>query len=171
MRAAAAIAFAVAVVGLAACGGPKDRTGAKLELADARFVITQADGQTRTLALAASGAVTFDNEPVVTIEPNGHIVVGGARLARVERDGSISARKVRTNAVVNEDGTFILDGVEELTIGPDGKVTGPLFETMDHPRVALEGGTMAYQGPPGARRAAMVGMAAFLTSLPAAVAP
>ncbi|MBZ0232256.1 MAG: hypothetical protein K8M05_07875 [Deltaproteobacteria bacterium] len=159
------------LVVLAACGGPKDRTGAALELADARLVVTQADGQTRTLALAAGGAVTFDNQPVVTLEKNGHIVIAGKRLARVERDGSISANTVRTNVVVKEDGTFVLDGVEELTIGPDGKVTGPLFETMDHPRVQLEGGTMAYQGPPAARRATMVGFAAFVTSLPTAVAP
>lgn len=42
---------------------------------------------------------------------------------------------------------------------------------MDHPRVQLEGGTMEYQGPPAGRRATMVGFAAFVTSLPTAVAP
>ena len=154
----------------AACGGPKDRSGAKLELADARLVVTQADGTSHVLALTAAGAVTFDNEPVLTLEKAGHILVGGKRLARVESDGGISARKVRTNALVKDDGTFVLDGVDELTIGPDGAATGPLFETIDHPRVKLEGAKVRYEGPPGARRATMVGFAAFLTNLPAAVA-
>lgn len=163
----------VALTGLfalaAACGGARDRTGARLELADAKLVVAQSDGQTHVLALAASGAVTFDNQPLITLEKNGHIVIGGKRLARVERDGSISANTVRTNALVKDDGTFVLDGVDELTIGPDGKVTGPLFETMDHPRVKLEGSTMEYSGPPSARRAAMVGFAALVTNLPSAV--
>lgn len=165
-----ALVVALVVMLAAACGGPKDKTGAKLELADAKLVVTQADGQIHVLALAASGAVTFDNQPLITLEKNGHILVGGQRLARVERDGSISANKVRTNAVVKDDGTFVLDGVDELTIGPDGAATGPLFETMDHPRVKLEGGKVEYVGPPGARRATMVGFAALLTNLPAAVA-
>jgi hypothetical protein len=164
------LALSVVLVLAAACGGAKDKTGAKLELADAKLVITQADGASHVLALSAAGAVTFDNQPVITFEKNGHILVGGKRLARVERDGSISAQTVRTNALVKEDGTFVLNGVDELTIAPDGKVTGPLFETMDHPSLKLEGGTMAYSGPPGARRATMVGFAAFVTSLPAAVA-
>jgi hypothetical protein len=163
----------VVVLGLcaaAACGGVKDKTGATLELADARLVVEQADGQSHVLALAANGAVTFDNEPVITLEKNGHILVGGKRLARVERDGSISANTVRTNAVVKDDGTFVLDGVDELFLSPDGTASGPIFETMDHPRVKLEGSKMRYEGPLGARRATMVGFAAFVTSLPAAVA-
>lgn len=160
--------FGVSVT-LAACGGAKDRTGAKLELADAKLVVAQADGQTHVLALSAAGAVTFDNQPVITLEKNGHILVGGKRLARVERDGSISAQTVRTNAVVKEDGTFVLNGVDELVLAPDGTASGPLFETMDHPRVVLEGAKVRYDGPPGARRATMVGLAAFLTDLPAAV--
>jgi hypothetical protein len=122
------------------------------------------------LALTAAGAVTFDNEPVITLEKNGHIVVGGKRLARVESDGGISARKVRTNAVVKDDGTFVLDGVDELVLAPDGTASGPLFETMEHPRMKLEGAKVRYEGPPGARRATMVGFAAFVTGLPAAVA-
>jgi hypothetical protein len=155
----------------AACGGPKDRTGAKLELADAKLILAQADGQTRVLALAADGSVTFDNQPLIKLEKSGgHIVIGGKRLARVERDGSISANSVRTNAVVKDDGTFVLDGVEELVIDKDGNVTGPLFETLDHPKLVLGGGKLRYEGPPGARRATMVGLAALLTNLPAAVA-
>lgn len=170
MRKVLLLGLLASIVTLGACGGAKDRTGAKLELANAKLVVTQADGQIHVLTLAANGAVTFDNQPVVTLEKNGHIQVGGKRLARIERDGSISASTVRTNAVVKEDGTFVLDGVDELTIGPDGAATGPLFETMDHPRVKLQGGKVEYVGPPGARRATMVGFAAFLTNLPAAVA-
>ncbi|HUQ07901.1 MAG TPA: hypothetical protein VM261_35645 [Kofleriaceae bacterium] len=165
-----ALVVTLGLVAAAACGGAKDKTGAKLELADARLVITQADGANHVLALAANGAVTFDNEPVITLEKNGHINVGSKRLARVERDGSISATTVRTNAAVTPTGSFMLDGVEELVIGPDGNVTGPLFETMEHPRFKIEGATMKYEGSPGARQATMVGFAAFVTSLPAAVA-
>jgi hypothetical protein len=157
---------------VAACGGPKDKTGAKLELADAKLILVQADGQTRVLALAADGSVTFDNQPLIKLEKNGgHIVIDGKRRARVERDGSISANSVRTNAVVKDDGTFVLDGVEELTIDQDGNVTGPLFDTLDHPKLVLAGGKLRYEGPPGARRATMVGFAALLTNLPAAVGP
>ncbi len=156
------------VLAMGACGA-KDKSGARLDLADARLVITQADGATHVLALAAGGAVTFDNQPVLTLERLGHIVVGGHRLARVELDGSISANKVRTNATVSPEGTFVLDGQTELTIADDGAVTGPLFETMDHPRLKLEGAKVRYEGPPAARRATMVGFAAFVTSLPAAV--
>jgi hypothetical protein len=169
MRALVVAGLLVLAVAATACDGPRYRSGAKLELADAKLVVEQADGQLHVLALNAAGAVTFDNEPVITLEKTGHILIGGKRLARVEPDGSISANGMRTNVQVKEDGTFILSTIEELTFAPDGTASGPLFETMDHPRVKLEGGKVRYEGPPGARQATVVGFAAFLTDLPASV--
>ncbi len=171
---ALALIVRLSVAASVAAGGAActkaDHTGARLELAAATLVVEQADGTRHVFALAATGEVTFDGERLITLQPNGHIVIDGKPAARVERDGTISARSVRTNAMVHDDGAFLLGGEPELTLGADGVASGPLLTTMDHPRLALEGARVRYQGPPGARRAVMVGFAAFVTGLPAAVA-
>lgn len=173
MRGAAAIvALAMVVTGAAGCG-KKDRSpGAKLELADARIVIEQTDGVTHVLALKADGAVTFDNEAVVTLRKDGQIAVGGKLSARLDPKFHLYAHGLETNVVVTrEPPVFQMDGGDELQIEDSGAVTGPLFETMDHPRLMVDGARVRYEGPPGARQATLLGFAAFVTGLNAVPKP
>lgn len=162
------LTVALAAAGLAACA-KGDPTGARLVLAEARLVVTGDDGPRHVLTVSAAGEIALDGAAQFTLRPDGHIVVGGQAVARVERDGAISVHSVRTNAVVRDDAAFVLDGAVELEVGDDGAVTGPLLATMDHPRLRVDGARLRYEGPPAARRAAMIGLAGVVTNLPARV--
>jgi hypothetical protein len=159
------------LVAAAGCGKRDRSAGAPLVLADAKLIVEQADGATHIFSLKADGAVTFDTEPVVTVRKDGQIAAGGKLMARLNKDYKIIAHGVETNAAVMPSGVFQLDGADELLIAEDGKVTGPLLETMDHPRLNVEGAKVVYEGPPAARQAMLVGFAAFVTGLGAVPKP
>jgi hypothetical protein len=163
---------ALLVIGmLAAAGCGSDKPGVRVELADARLVFAQPDGSSHVVTLTADGAVSFDGEPVIKVRKDGQIEAEGQLFARLQPDGRVFAHGVATNVRINEDAVFEMDGAPELTIGADGAVTGPLLETMDHPMLPLDGAKVRYEGPPGARRATMLGFAAFVTNLPGARRP
>lgn len=163
-------ALLVATMLAAGCGA-RDRGGVKVELADARLVFAQPDGSTHAIVLKADGAVSYDGEAVIKIRKDGQLESEGKLFARLEKDGRVYAHGVETNLRVSPEGALTLDGAEELAIGDDGSVTGPLLETMDHPMLPIDGAKVRYEGPPGARRATMLGFAAFVTNLPGARRP
>lgn len=171
--AAAVAAAAVASLGGAGCKGRDRSSSAPIALAAARLVVEQADGVTHVLAVAADGTVTFDNEPVVVVRKDGQIAgpAGGKPMARLSKDFRLYAHGVETNVHVLPSGVFQMDGADELLIAEDGKVTGRLLQTMDHPRLKVEGAKVAYEGPPAARQALLVGFAAFVTDLTAVAKP
>lgn len=146
-------------VAAAACG-VKDRTEAKLDLADAKLTVQQADGARHELALTAAGAVTWDGKPQVTISRQGVVRAGKQVLAKIDKYGAVTVGGQPTNLVVTKDGALQLDGVDELTIDRDGVVGGGFLTTMDHPAVKLgDGSRLAYVGPPAARQALLLGFA------------
>lgn len=151
--------------------GARDQGGARLELGEARLVFAQPDGSTNAVVLRADGAVSYDGEAVIKLRRDGQIETGGKLMGRLQRDGRVFAHGVETNMHVDADANFLLDGVVELSIGADGVVTGTLLETMDHPMLPLDGAKIRYEGPPGARRATMLGFAAFVTNLAGAQRP
>ena len=168
MRAAAvAIALAAAAAG---CMKP-DRSGAKVELADARLEMVQQDGTKHVLSLSATGALAFDGETFATITADSRLLVGGKETGKLEKDGVLWAQGVPSNVVIKPGGTFVMNGVDEVRLDEDGVATGPLLATMDHPRMDLDGAKVTYVGPPGARRPLMTGFAAFVTRTPLEPAP
>jgi hypothetical protein len=165
--------LAVVVSVAAAACGVKDRTEAKLELADARLTVEQADGARHELALTAAGAVTWDGKPQVTISRQGVVRAGKQVLAKIDKYGAVTVGGQPTNLVVTREGALVLDGVNELTIDRDGVVGGGFIATMDHPAVKLgDGSKLAYVGPPAARQALLLGFATVvIDSLSPAAAP
>lgn len=173
MRAGLVAIGIAAALGAAGCKGRDRSSSAPIAVAPARLVVEQADGVTHVLAVGADGAVTFDNEPVVVVRKDGQIAaaVGGKPMARLSKDFKLYAHGIETNVHVLPSGVFQMNGADELLIAEDGKVTGPLLESMDHPRLKVEGAKVAYEGPPAARQALLVGFAAFVTGLTAVPKP
>lgn len=158
-----ALTVALAALGAAAGCGVEDPTRAHIDLADAKMTIDQPDGVHHELAVAASGAVTWDGKPLVTIGAKGTLKAGGKVIARLDKHGVMTLRGQLTNVAVTKDGAFIMDGTPELTITRDGLIAGPLIETIDHPAVVLEGSKLGFVGPPAARQAILLGFAALVT--------
>ena len=153
----------LAVVQCAGCGGVKDKTVARLELADARLTIDQADATHHELALTANGEVRWDGKLFVVVTRNGVLRSGTAIVARVDKYGALSVRGQPTNLAVRPEGEFEIDGVQELTIDRDGTVAGPLLGSLDHPALNLDGAKVVYVGPANARWALLLGFAALVT--------
>jgi hypothetical protein len=146
----------------AACG-VKDRTVARLDLADAKLTIDQADGRHHELTLSAKGEVAWDGRPFLVITRDGALRAGKDVLARIDKYGAVTIKGQPTNVVIRPDGSFEIDGVAELTIDRDGVVAGPLLTSLDHPAMELAGARLAFVGPARARWATLIGFAALLT--------
>lgn len=152
----------ILLLALGACR--QDPPRIKLELADATLSIDTAAGAKHTLALDHGGVLTFDGASFGALTRNGRILVGGAPRGHVDLDGTLRFDNQPSNAKILDDGTFQLDGGDELTIGADGAVTGFLLDTIDHPVLGKDL-TIRYQGPPGARRPIMIGFATLVTGV------
>lgn len=172
-RASASVSATVMAAMLAAGAGcgMRSPTEARLTLADARLTIDQADGRHHELTLAASGVVRWDGVELVTIGKNGALRRGDHELAKVDKHGKMTIGGQPTNLAVTPDGVFVLDDVAELTIDRDGVVAGPLFTSIDHPAVELDGSKVAYVGPPAARAATLLGFVTLITPSLAAETP
>lgn len=161
---AAMLAAGVTASAAAGAGcGMRSPTEARLTLADARITIDQADGRHHELTLAATGVVRWDGVELVTIGKNGALRRGDRELAKVDKHGKMTIGGQPTNLMVTPDGVFVLDDVAELTIDRDGVVAGPLFTSIDHPAVELDGSKVAYLGPPAARAATLLGFVTLIT--------
>jgi hypothetical protein len=159
-----AVAAGVGALAVTCAGcGVKDRTVARLELADAKITIDQADGVHHALALASKGEVAWDGKPFLVITRDGALKVGKDVVARIDRHGALTIKGQPTNYAIRPDGAFAIDGVDELTIDRDGLIGGPLIDSLDHPVIKLEGAKLAYVGPANARWATLIGLAALLT--------
>jgi hypothetical protein len=150
----------VLMIALGACRS--DTPTIKLELAETKLAIDTAAGAKHTLTMNPGGVYTFDGQIVGAVTPTGKLLIGGAIMGNVDLDGTIRFDNKPTNAKVLPDGTFELDGGTELTLGPDGVASGVLLDTIDHPALGKDL-TIRYEGPPGARRATMIGFAMIVT--------
>ncbi len=162
------VAFLVA---LTACA--KDPLAISLKIGPATVTITNPAGDKHALVMAADGAVTLDNTAVFQVRSNGRIQVYEKLGFRLLKDDSVLVNGQATNVGIRGNGTFIMDGADQLAFTSDGEISGPLLRDIDHPLIKA-GATLAYQGSPEVRRAMMFALSVVLTrgeQLPAPAAP
>lgn len=148
------------VLALVACG--KDPLAVSLKIGPAAVAITNPAGDTHTLAMAADGAVTLDNNRLFTVTKAGRIKVYEKLNFRLLKDDSVLVNGQATNVGIRGNGTFVMDGADQLSFTSKGEISGLLMRDIDHPTIKA-GATLTYSGSPEARRAMMFALSVVLT--------
>lgn len=164
------VAVACALV-LVACG--KDPSAITLTVGAAKVAITNPGGDAHALAMAADGTVTLDGNRLFKVGRNGRIQVYEKLGFRLIKDDSVLVNGQASNVGIRGNGTFYMDGEDQLSFTSKGEISGLLMRDIDHPLVKA-GATMTYEGGPEVRRAMMFALAVVLTrgeQMPAPPAP
>lgn len=148
------------VLALVACG--KDPLAVSLKIGPASVAITNPAGDTHTLAMAADGAVTLDNNPLFKVSKAGRIKVYEKLNFRLLKDDSVLVNGQATNVGIRGNGTFVMDGADQLSFTSKGEISGLLMRDIDHPMIKA-GATLTYTGSPEVRRAMMFALSVVLT--------
>lgn len=150
---------------LAAGCGVKDPSQISLKIAPASITVVNPSGERHVLAMASSGEVTLDGNRVFSIRGDGRIRVYPKLGFQLTKDDTILQSGQKTNAAIRGDGTFVLDGADQLHYDSKGGIIGALLSDSDHELVKAHA-TVTYDGPPEAHRAMMFAFAVLLTHGP-----